>query len=274
MADFIHDLESCEIAAWGDFYRAASRESAEACGLKVEEVGGGLVTVASRIDTLALNRALGIGLNQPATEHDVDQIVRFLTEERIARFFVQVSPVATPDELPRWLEARGFQHYNNWVRLHRDVSPTPEVKTDLVVREVDRQHAADFGHVVVSSFDWAEFMIGWVADLVGRPGWRHYMAFDGDTPAATGAMFVGGEFGWLDFAATLSTHRKRGAQSAILARRIHDAAELGCRWVLVETAEQTPEKEAPSYRNMIRFGFTEAYKRPNYIHENRSRAAR
>jgi hypothetical protein len=46
---------------------------------------------------------------------------------------------------------------------------------------------------------------------------------------------------------------------------MRDAAGDGCRWVSVETAEQTPEREAPSFRNLTRLGFTVAYRRPNYL---------
>ena len=35
--------------------------------------------------------------------------------------------------------------------------------------------------------------------------------------------------------------------------------------MIVETAEQTTEKQAPSYRNMIRYGFRQLFVRPNYI---------
>ena len=101
--------------------------------------------------------------------------------------------------------------------------------------------------------------------MVGRSGWRHYMAFDGDTPVATGACFIYRETAWIGFAATRTEYRNRGAQSAILAQRINDARESGCALINVETAEQTPEKEAPSYRNMRRYGFEIAYIRPNYL---------
>ena len=79
-------------------------------------------------------------------------------------------------------------------------------------------------------------------------------------------MFVSGDRAWLDFAATLPEYRGRGAQAALLARRIVDAAQLGCRWLVVETAEETPQRGAPSFRNMLRFGFRQAYVRPNFIY--------
>jgi hypothetical protein len=48
-------------------------------------------------------------------------------------------------------------------------------------------------------------------------------------------------------------------------RRLADAGAAGCRWVSVETAEQTATRDAPSFRNLTRFGFEVAYRRPNYL---------
>jgi GNAT superfamily N-acetyltransferase len=91
------------------------------------------------------------------------------------------------------------------------------------------------------------------------------MAFDSDLPVATGAMYVDGAYAWIDFAATLAEYRGRGAQTSLLAQRVRDAAKLGCQWLVVETAQELPDKPAPSYRNMVRHGFVEAYVRPNYL---------
>jgi GNAT superfamily N-acetyltransferase len=104
-----------------------------------------------------------------------------------------------------------------------------------------------------------------IACAIGKPGWHFYMAYDGGVPIATGASYIDGRYCWIDFAATMAEHRGKGAQTALAARRIQDAGEQGCKWLVVETAEQSAEKEAPSYRNMIRLGFKVAYVRPNYI---------
>jgi GNAT superfamily N-acetyltransferase len=152
------------------------------------------------------------------------------------------------------------------VKLYRDTSPPPSVATDLTVRRIDKTDALAFGTIAARCFGWPEATGRWIGEVVGRPRWQHYMAYDGGEAVATGALFASGEAAWLDFAATLPAYRGRGAQAALLARRIVDAAELGCRHLVVETAEDTPQRGAPSHRNMLRFGFQEAYARPNYIH--------
>jgi hypothetical protein len=82
---------------------------------------------------------------------------------------------------------------------------------------------------------------------------------------ATGALYLRAGIGYLSLGATLPSHRRRGAQGAIMARRIADATALGCRWLVTETFEDSPQHPNPSYHNMLRTGFVPAYRRPNYV---------
>jgi GNAT superfamily N-acetyltransferase len=77
-------------------------------------------------------------------------------------------------------------------------------------------------------------------------------------------VFAHGDVAWLGMAATLPEARGRGSQSAILARRIERAAELGCSVVATETGARTSDRPSGSYRNILRAGFEEAYLRPNF----------
>jgi GNAT superfamily N-acetyltransferase len=258
-------LEAIEMAAWEDFYRAAPDETARRFGIQAASVGSGVLGMASTTDVLALNRVVGLGVRAPASERHLDRIVRAYREAGAPRFFVQVCPAAEPSDLPAWLESRGLRHYNNWVKLYRGVEPAVEASTDLRIEQIDGSRAAAFAAVCASCFDWPDFVREWVTALVERPGWHHYMAFDGERPAATGAFYARRADAWLDFASTLPEYRGRGAQSALISRRIEDARALGCRCLVVETAQQRPEREAPSYRNTLSFGFRVAYLRPNYL---------
>jgi hypothetical protein len=100
---------------------------------------------------------------------------------------------------------------------------------------------------------------------VGRPGWTHYLGFDGELPVAAGAMYVIDDIAWLGFGATLESHRGRGGQSAIFHRRLADARTLGCRLAFTETGPDSDEEPNHSYRNMVRLGFQLGYHRPNWV---------
>lgn len=268
----IHELETSEMHAWSAFYQAASRTTVKHCGLRMAATPDGLATIAANIDVLALNRVVGFGLEQGDAVNSIAQLIELYANVHAQRFFVQLSPGGRSSALGRALEAHGFRHHNNWVKLFRDASPPPPVTTGLEIREVATNEATVFGTIVARCFGWPDETIAWIGALVGQPGWHHYFACDGDAPVGTAALFAQRGSAWLDFASTLPAYRGHGVQSALLARRIRHAAELGCRRLVVETAEQTPERGAPSYRNTRRFGFQAAYVRPNYLYEVEARA--
>ena len=104
-----------------------------------------------------------------------------------------------------------------------------------------------------------------VARLVGRTHWRLVGAFEGDALVACAALYLAGEAAWLGLAATRPTHRRRGAQTALIARRIAIAHAAGVRTLAAETTEDTREKLNPSTHNLRRLGFRDHYLRPNWV---------
>jgi hypothetical protein len=255
------------VKAFDDLYRAAEGAAAATCGVSRSSTRSVCVAIAAKVEVLAFNRVIGLGVQEPASEDELDQAIGRFVRAGVPRFFVQLSPAAEPAGLKGWLEARGLRFYNNWMKLYRGVEAAPQVNTDLRIEQIGQGDADTFAAIASTCLGWPEKVWPWIALTVGRPGWRHYIAFDGKTPAATSALYVAGRYGWLDFAATLSEYRGRGAQGAFIARRIRDAAEAGCSHLVVETAEERADHPAPSYRNIVRFGFQVAYTRPNYILE-------
>jgi GNAT superfamily N-acetyltransferase len=259
------DLDLVEAEASNELHGAASADTVASCGIGLAKIGSAVVTSAATIDVLGFNRVLGLGLVESASQATLDRIVAHYEGANVRRFFVQLHPEALPAALPLWLEERNLHHHNNWVKLVRGVEEIADVTSDLRLKQIGVEEANTFAGIVSPGFDWPERVQPWVASLVGRPNWRHYLAYDGDRAVATGALFVYGDYGWLDFAGTLPEYRGRGAQKALIAQRISDARELGVSHLVVETAEETSDRPAPSYRNVIRFGFEVAYVRPNFI---------
>lgn len=221
------------------------------------------------VDILAYNRVIGLGLEEPVTHEQIKSILRFYSGAGVKRFFVQISPYAKPEDLVNMLEKNGLTYYNNWAKLYRKaIKPVPNPRTDLTVVEIDQKYADLFGEIIIQPFGWdtyQDILSHLLSKTVGQPGYRHYFALNGETPVAAASLFIHGEYASLSMAATLEGYRGRGAQSALLARRIRDAREMGCEHLFSETAEDTPQRSSPSYRNLRRFGFKLAYLRPNYI---------
>lgn len=259
------EYELIESAALNDFAHSASKETIEKCGIKIFPVGGVNGLISSKIDILAFNRVVGLGIKEPIDERVVDIILNKIEANQVNRFFIQVHPEVYSDQVRRLFELHDFYHYNNWVRLVRDTSPPHKVKTKLEIKTITKNESKLFGEIVVKAFEWPDELTQWLASPVGRKNWYHYIAFEKNIPVATAAFFHSGDFAWFDFAATHPEHRGKGAQSALLAKRIEDCRKLGIKTIIVETAEQTSKKESPSYRNVLKAGFKEAYKRPNFI---------
>ena len=142
----------------------------------------------------------------------------------------------------------------------RGTDPPPDIRTDLHVRELGPPDAQRFGAVVAAAFGLPPVTAEWCAALVGRPRWSAYGAFDGDALVGVGALFVEGEVGWLGMGGTLPFHRGRGAQGAVMSRRIADAIGVGCTSIATETGI-LPNRKNPSLDNMLRCGFEIAYER-------------
>jgi hypothetical protein len=258
----------CELAeanAWTDTFRSASPELASDLGLNVERVGSAILLMAERIPSVSFNRVLALGMDEPVTEAALDEIRSRYEQRGIGEFMIQASPEARPALLPEWLSARGYAPGGNWAKVYRGVELPPEVPTELQVESIGPAYAEMFGQVFVEGYELPEFFGPWVASAVGRPGWSHYVAYANHQPAAVGALFVSDRVGWLGVDATRSEFRRRGGQGTLMARRIRDAAALGCEWLATETGEDRPENPNSSYHNMLRVGFKLAYLRPNWV---------
>ena len=230
----------------------------------VTEAGGAAVLrVPEAPESPMLNRIVGLGSASPATEADVDEALAAMGAG--VTFYVAVAPGARPASLPEWLHARGLQPGWGWMTFRRDVSPPASADTTLRVVEV--RTIADvqaFGRVVRIGYELPEAIEHRLANTRDA-GWRCWVAFDRDEPAAAGALFAAQGVAYLGLAATVAAHRGKGAQTALLAARIRQAAELGCDLVITETGERGEDRPSNSYRNILRAGFREEAVTANWL---------
>jgi len=258
-------LERIEFEAQIDFYRAAPDALRVSHAIGVRRVGAATCLTCRTFEpTSIFRRVVGFGVGQATSEAEIDDALSFMNAQR-QQYAVSVSPHAAPSELSTWLETRGFTRGYAWMKFHRQCDAVPSVETDLHIRIVGREFRDVFGSVVSEAFGLPNAIAPWLAALPGRSGWICAMAFAGEHPVAAGAAYVSGEYAWLGFGATKVAHRSRGAQRALLARRLDEAAARGVRVAVTETGERVPGKPSNSYRNILRAGFAEAYLRANFM---------
>ncbi len=259
--------EFVEACAWEDHYRAAPDYISWEQGLQIDRLGSAIVLSLPRSDDPFYSRLIGLGLVEPVTESMLDELMAFIFDTGTRCFTVHVCPTTQPEYIHDWLRERGFWLQDRHAKFYRGDEPPQEVFSDLRIEQTGPDYADAFAYVVTQSFGISDYIHPWMCAAVGRPNWRHYVAWDGDQPAAAGALYICDDVGWLGHGSTLPGFRRRGAQGAILSRRIRDGIAHGCKWFVTDTGEDTPETPNQSFRNMQRSGFRLGYYRWNYIFE-------
>jgi len=258
-------IELVEAHAWRDLVAGAPAAAVSALGLAGREFGGAFALTAPAMDSFAFNRVIGLGVARPANAALLDAIQAHYGSLG-AGFEINLCPAAEPADLPRQLAARGFGspfHHVKWVR---GIQSAPPRATSLRLERIKPRHALLFAGIAAGEF--AANLVparDWFASSVGRPGWTHYVSFDGEEPVGCAALFVDGDAAWLGWETTRPEHRGKGSQSLLIAARIRDSAAAGCRWVTTDTGPNQPDVDTTSYRNMERAGFVPAYDRPCWI---------
>lgn len=247
-----------------EFHRAAAAGDAREAGLEVVEVGSATALIAAHDPSIVLNRAIGLGVEAPATRDDVRRLRDLYADRGLRRWYLHLHAQAQPADLRDWLVEAGFERGRGWMGFERDADRPPLIPTELAIGEATPEDAAGFGRVVSAAFDMTEATGRILARLVGRPGWIVAVARDDGDVVAGGAVLVRGGVGWCDWAGTAPTHRRRGAQGAIASYVIALAIERGCRRFLTETGEAVPGEEQHSYRNIERMGFRTGVVRENW----------
>jgi hypothetical protein len=259
------ELEAIERDAWLDMFAASPAPFTQGAGLASRRFGEAAGFAIRAAPTIQFNRAQGVGLSG-VSDGTLDGILVWLAGACGAAWSLQV--IDQPGEVlaPARLELRGLVAAGAWTKFVRDPAQPPAARTDLSIQTVGPAQAMDFGATVAAGFGAPPPFAGWAAGLVGRPRWTTYVAYDGRTPAAAAALYLQDGLAWLGLGCCLPAWRGRGAQSALLARRIADAGAARARAVVTETGSPPPGEEDrhPSYRNIRRAGFAPAYERINY----------
>jgi hypothetical protein len=267
MADVTRDgraAEAIEVRAWRDLLEAMPPPLKAGIGGDGRMVGGALSISARNVPLVTFNRVIGLGVDRQAEPHDLQEIARHIRAVSAPVAQLQIAPFALSPEMLADLAAEGFARAPTvWAKMSRRTERPPLVDTEFSVDLVGPGEAELYAGTVLAGFDMPPSFSPWLAALPGRPGWRCYLARAAGETLAASALYLDGDSGWLGMAATLPRARKHGAQSALIARRIADAAALGKSWVFTETG--ILDGPNPSLANMKRAGFECVHERTNWV---------
>jgi hypothetical protein len=207
-------------------------------------------------------QTFGLGMFQPATDGDLEQIELFF-QKHGAPVFHEVSPLADASVLALLIE-RGYQPLEftsvMFRAINRDTSFATPRNQNIRVRTVGAGEHDLWARIAVKGWseftEFADVMLGLSQVSAKRPGGRSFLAELDGQPIATGALCISEGIALLAGASTIPEGRKQGAQLALLDSRLRYAAEQGC-----DIAMMCALPGSASQRNAERQGFRIAYTR-------------
>jgi GNAT superfamily N-acetyltransferase len=196
------------------------------------------------------------GTDGGLTREGLAQLCGLFAAAGVGRFFVWLTPGPDMEVVRGWLAESGMARNPHvaYPTLARPAGAAEHVPSDIEVRELAAEDVAR----TLASIDGASFPD--FRRLVGAPGFFHYVAHDGGRPIGSAALQVHDDVGHLCMAFTAEADRRRGAQQALIARRIEAARALGCRTLVSETLSFLKS----SLGNLRRAGFAPVYDKEVY----------
>jgi len=264
-------IEFLEGEAWTQRVEALPIQIKAELGTRTRRFGRAVALATPGADAAAVNRAVGLGLERPLDDDMLADVNAFFLDAGVPRWLIECAPDAAISGGPQTLTRRGASVKTPTVKMFGDLRITDAMapSNGLAVSEIGVEDADNFSSIVAVAYGRTEIVEPDLVSTLGHPGWHHYLAFDDGRPIAGAAMFARNDGAWFGIAGTLADARNRGAQTALLAKRLDDARRLGCSWVTAETWPDTAARPNPSYRNMLRAGMRLAYLRDKYLFENR-----
>jgi hypothetical protein len=223
----------------------------------------------------ALNQIRGAAQPGAVAEGHLGDAVEWMRAREVEYRVLVAEDGAGAGEAEEWLGDHGYERDAAWTRFVREGAPPelpadPEVEVFALGEEIDGE---GFSAIVREALGLPEIAETLLFSLPVEPGWRCYTATvppEGRLLAA-GAMLINDGVAQLGLDATLEPGRGRGANKALLRRRLLDAAEAGCHTVFAELGESEPESLAAHAHNLRAAGFAEAsgshvWRRPVLAH--------
>jgi len=210
----------------------------------------------------------------PQTSHPIGNLVGVstLTEDnadaviaQIRGFFAErdhtvgwwVNPSSTPGDLVLRLEAAGFAKVLEQAgQVLTNMELAIQVNPAVTVRQATQDDRADLIRVYATAYPLPEALAAvWTDVLPLAAGGRHYLAFlDGiEGPIAVASMFPfpKSTVAVMQGAATLNAYRGHGVYTALMAKRLADARDMGLEAAILQADRRT---SAPICANL---GFEE-----------------
>jgi len=208
-----------------------------------------------------LTQTFGLGMFQPVTSEDMDELESFF-QERGADVFHEVSPLADPSALD-FLNERHYQPIELTSVMFRPITPDFRLhaarNADIAVRLIKDEEEELWAQTAADGWDEYPELRDFLLELGKVNAQSESLSFIAELKGkaiAAGALSINEDVALLAGASTIPEFRRNGAQLALLEDRLRYGAGHGCT-----TAMIAARPGSASQRNAERHGFRIAYTR-------------
>ena len=248
-------LERAEAASSANFVEARARltPASGACWIEVAGAYAMFDGIASPV-----TQTFGLGMFRPPTAGDLDQLEAFF-HARGAPAHHEVSPLADPALVPL-LNERGYRPFEFTSVMYRPIGVGGgDSRAGPAVRLLGEDEQELYARVAAEGWrdsGYGDFMLEIGRVSANTDGLHMFVAELDGVAIAAGAVHLRDGVAHLAGASTVPGGRRRGAQLALLERRLQYAASHGCDIALMGASPGSG-----SQRNAERHGFRIAYTR-------------
>lgn len=262
MNEHVKLSEQVEVEALLALHDCATPVVKDQLGLSIERIGDAWVSVCEKDPSTLLNRAIGLGLEQPVKLDTLNAIRRHYMSKGINRFFLHMLDINPQHE--QLLKQAEMRQGRGHIKFRRGNLPVVD-DSSIEVTEINMDEAAAFANMVTRCFELQANTAPLIEKMVEHPKWHCFLAkMDGQTISA-GAVFVRKNIALLDWGCTDSDFRMRGGHSAMLKHRINFSTALGIEELITDTPVAIPGDPQHAHNNILKVGFEESYLRQAWL---------
>jgi GNAT superfamily N-acetyltransferase len=251
-------VAAAELRFREDLWRTAPIDAVEEAEVRHRRFGPILASVFGELPEVSVMNGIQGAAEAGAIEsgHLADAIEWMRSRE--VEHLVSVSADRPGTERAEaWLESRGYERGPRMRRfLHPAMGPRRDDVGPLEIHELAPLETEGMSHIFGDAYGLSALATVLLLGLPTREGWHCYRASLGGREVACGSMLVFGKVALLGLDATIPEARGHGCQTALLTRRLADAATAGCETVIAEVCDGRPQSGSAA-ANLERLGFVE-----------------
>ena len=194
-----------------------------------------------------LNRVTRINLDETDADRRIEETHQHFGEHGAAVTRL-VTPTSRPMDLAQRLQGHNCTLQERWLGMAadpRDIDLSPIDSTSLRIADLDgnsdlRAWSALVGEVYQLPTAARATMYRFFTEEAAEVGdhWRHYLAFDGNTPVATATLFLGSRTAGIYLVSTHPQYQRRGFGRALTAYAARDAMARGYDLIVLQATEE------------------------------------